>query len=502
MSNKTRILTIASIVLLTALAFVSLEAFDEAYADESPSSHALYDSLNEAQQRVYDELYIVVDSMEGSCDASSLTLDEAIELMNVFGTDNPQFFWFADSYDCYHDQHKNPTTIRADDLDTETITQMRAEIDENHSEYLFKGSDLEKIRQIHDYLLRNIWYGNNDYDQNIYSALVLKETVCAGYSNAFTYLCKINGIDCATILGYVQTNAGPEYHAWNYVELEGKWYAMDLTWDDRRCPEDFEYDFFLIGLDTVVDGEVFKEVRSPDDEFGIEVEDYAYGDFSGYTSGVESWIVNKETVEERLSYKDTRHLYVGYQEIEFGPDTWPTLYYMMSSEHEYFSIAFKPTGSIEFDNGNKANIYRINAYLDDILVDPSDHGLDECISVYVHNPDLSGCALYDFSGEIVNIGFFPLDHSGSYFVGDVPFSFDILYIPFIAALVFMLIILAVIVIGRMAEVRKNKQKVSSGESCPKCGAKISKEYTYCIRCGAVLRNEEAKEPPKDDGEQL
>jgi hypothetical protein len=36
------------------------------------------------------------------------------------------------------------------------------------------------------------------------------------------------GIPSAYVLGY----ANDQYHAWNIVKLDGKHYAMDVTWDD------------------------------------------------------------------------------------------------------------------------------------------------------------------------------------------------------------------------------------------------------------------------------
>ena len=502
MTRSTRILAILSIVLLTAVLFISIEDVDVSDADDTIVNEGpLYDLLSDDQKKVYDKLYYVVLDLGESCDASSLTMDEALDLMKVFSADNPQFFWFDEYYRCYYDSHKHPTSIKAEDLDRDAILRMCDEIDENRSEYVFTGTDLEKIRQIHDYLDRTIWYEENEYDQTLYSALVLKKTVCAGYASAFSYLCKLNGIDAVKIMGNVYMASGLEYHAWNYVALEGRWYAMDLTWDDSKCPEDFCYDYFLIGLETVVDGDRFIDVRKPDYDFGIPVESERYdGDISGYTSGVISWAVGEATVKERVHYKDALYLELDYAEIQLLPDTWPALYSVMERDG-YFSIAFKPTGTIEFENGKSAHIYRINAYLDDVLIDPSDLGLEECILIYITDEGSIGCAQYDFYGDVISVGFFGLDHSGSYFIGDAPFIFDIIYIVLGAVLVFLLILLAVILLGRRHEVKKRKP-ISPGLKCPKCGAPILKDDEFCMRCGTNLKAEDSSEPPNDDQEQL
>lgn len=97
-------------------------------------------------------------------------------------------------------------------------------------------TDYQKIKMIHDYLIDSIEYEsdltqNNVY--NIYGALVNKRCVCEGYAKAFQYLMNESGIENTIIIG-TGTNSRnqTESHAWNYVKLDGQWYAVDVTWDD------------------------------------------------------------------------------------------------------------------------------------------------------------------------------------------------------------------------------------------------------------------------------
>ena len=34
-------------------------------------------------------------------------------------------------------------------------------------------------------------------------------------------------------------------HIWNMVELYGKWYNLDITWDNKKDTEGIIYDYFL-----------------------------------------------------------------------------------------------------------------------------------------------------------------------------------------------------------------------------------------------------------------
>lgn len=105
--------------------------------------------------------------------------------------------------------------------------------------YIFsqrRENDYENIKMLHDYLVDNIEYDttisrNNIYD--VYGALVNRVSVCEGYARSFKYILDEMGIPCVLVIGTGTNSQGEtERHAWNYVELEGSWYAVDCTWDD------------------------------------------------------------------------------------------------------------------------------------------------------------------------------------------------------------------------------------------------------------------------------
>lgn len=58
--------------------------------------------------------------------------------------------------------------------------------------------------------------------------------VCESYARAFKVLCDRSGIPCVLVDGYARNalTAAGENHMWNYVKLDGAWYAVDVTWND------------------------------------------------------------------------------------------------------------------------------------------------------------------------------------------------------------------------------------------------------------------------------
>jgi len=118
--------------------------------------------------------------------------------------------------------------------------------------------EVGKVKAAHDFLIRRCEYhhavadsgDNSPRGRSAYSALVDGLAVCEGYTMGYRYLCEyIAKIPCEEILGYVNVPKGSGYHAWNYVQLGGKWYHVDTTWDKRT--DSISYEYFLLS-DTAI----------------------------------------------------------------------------------------------------------------------------------------------------------------------------------------------------------------------------------------------------------
>lgn len=107
-------------------------------------------------------------------------------------------------------------------------------------------NDHEKIKAIHDYIVLNVQY-DTSYNQAInapYFALSNGKTLCNGYAMLTYDMLKKAGIPVRLISG---TSKGIG-HAWNLVRLDGRWYHLDVTWDDP-VPDQagrLRYDYYLL----------------------------------------------------------------------------------------------------------------------------------------------------------------------------------------------------------------------------------------------------------------
>ncbi len=146
------------------------------------------------------------------------------------------------------------------------IEQIKNQIIQNRT-----GNTYEDIKMVHDYLVDNISYDSSLSKQNIYNiygALVNRECVCEGYARVFKYLLDELNIPCVMVIGTATNSQGEtENHAWNYVQLNGNWYAVDTTWDDPvvigggTASEESKYKYFLVGR------EVIDQDHSPSGQF-------------------------------------------------------------------------------------------------------------------------------------------------------------------------------------------------------------------------------------------
>ena len=93
-----------------------------------------------------------------------------------------------------------------------------------------------------------------------------KEGCCESYAKMIKVLCDYYKIPCLT----VQSND----HKWNEVQINGKWYLIDATWDDTNP---MTYNYFLKGAASVTDIH-HKKIKSffYDATTNKQITEYAY----------------------------------------------------------------------------------------------------------------------------------------------------------------------------------------------------------------------------------
>lgn len=113
--------------------------------------------------------------------------------------------------------------------------------------------DEEKVKVLHDFIVNNFEYDKSFRYYHPYEMIENNTGVCQAYAGLMWQLLDKAGIESRIILK--DSFAGDEGetqswapHAWNLVNLDGKWYHIDATWDDpitTNGTQVLRYDYYL-----------------------------------------------------------------------------------------------------------------------------------------------------------------------------------------------------------------------------------------------------------------
>lgn len=111
----------------------------------------------------------------------------------------------------------------------------------------------EKVKQIHDYIVRNVTYKDLEapYSHESPSVLLYDVAVCEGIAKAFKYLSDRVKINSFLIVGDAidGSSQSPDIsgHAWNIVYVDSIPYHIDVTFDySVSNGTSTRYDYFLL----------------------------------------------------------------------------------------------------------------------------------------------------------------------------------------------------------------------------------------------------------------
>lgn len=120
-------------------------------------------------------------------------------------------------------------------------------------------TELEKLKAIHDWMINyaeydTVGYNSGNVSESSHTAkgfIENKTAVCDGYSETFLLLTQKAGFECVIVTGVAFNGTDDENHAWNQVKMDGKWYNVDVTWDDpvvttASNTDNLTYRYFLI----------------------------------------------------------------------------------------------------------------------------------------------------------------------------------------------------------------------------------------------------------------
>ena len=127
---------------------------------------------------------------------------------------------------------------------------------EEMANQLKRESDFESVKAVHDYLINNYDYDEQYKNYLDYEGYLNGTMVCQGYCMAAFLLLAEMDIPVRIVTGSSQDYQADANHAWNVVKVDGQWYNMDVTCDEKGGKKRPDYTFFLKS-----DTEFYKHTR-------------------------------------------------------------------------------------------------------------------------------------------------------------------------------------------------------------------------------------------------
>lgn len=195
-----------------------------------------YNDLNRNEKKIFDKLNNADDYID-FFSTDNVTFEWGKKMLTGIINDFPQFFYVSSSFDYSTNKITGKVTgiwpkysmekseiEGAKTIFNKGVEKALATVDDSMD-------DAQKALVIHDYLLSNSYYADDDkyIAHSAYGIFYNRRTVCAGYALAYSYILNKLGIPCQYM--YSEEMA----HAWNVVQIDGSWYQCDLTWDDTSA---------------------------------------------------------------------------------------------------------------------------------------------------------------------------------------------------------------------------------------------------------------------------
>lgn len=262
----------AKLILQDVAGLYDIEANYEEYVEEDSSevTRVLYETLSDEDKELYNTILEGMMNQEEKIVTEEKTTNEKLtsdeyqdfstkisSVVGMISYDYPELFWYDtsmgytsgyseifDSVTYTYTFYVQPTYIGTSEevnlkkLEVNaatleavaSITEAVASITEAAGN---NPTDYDILKAVYDYVVLNVDYNlTSEFNQTVYSSLVNKSSVCAGYAKEVQYLLNEFGISACYVTGVATNSSGSEDHAWNYVLLDDGYYFVDATWGD------------------------------------------------------------------------------------------------------------------------------------------------------------------------------------------------------------------------------------------------------------------------------
>jgi len=200
-----------------------------------------YDGLSSTERICYQKLLEQIESFQTEFKLYATPANTIAKAYHAVIADHPEFFWLTGAGEY------SATTLGGVIQDVtfypeltpgtrmSSVPAMAGELELAVSGAVARArryrDPFQQALTVHDYIIDTTRYDmGNPGRYNAYGCLVQNRAVCAGYAKAFMLIMKRLGYVCGYAAGWDAATGGT--HGWNYIQLDGQFYFIDVTWDD------------------------------------------------------------------------------------------------------------------------------------------------------------------------------------------------------------------------------------------------------------------------------
>ena len=220
-----------------------------------------YEKLTKQQQKAYHAMKTGLELLAPSFSVPRLDGKELADIYFMLRLDCPEIFYTVQFRYRYYPDSEYVEMIPEYLFNKNKILDHRKAMEarvKKLARQAEKLSEKEKEQFVHDFICENVRYDKlkKAYSHEIIGPLGQGVGVCEGIAKAVKILCDALGIWCMIAVSEANPEKNIKYRqAWNIVRIGGKYYHLDVTFDNSLSSEHgIRYDYFNLS-----DAQIFRD---------------------------------------------------------------------------------------------------------------------------------------------------------------------------------------------------------------------------------------------------
>lgn len=220
-----------------------------------------YEKLTKQHQKAYHAMKTGLELLAPSFSVPRLDGKELADIYFMLRLDCPEIFYTVQFRYRYYPDSEYVEMIPEYLFNKNKILDHRKAMEarvKKLARQAEKLSEKEKEQFVHDFICENVRYDKlkKAYSHEIIGPLGQGVGVCEGIAKSVKILCDALGIWCMIAVSEANPEKNIKYrHAWNIVRIGGKYYHLDVTFDNSLSSEHgIRYDYFNLS-----DAQIFRD---------------------------------------------------------------------------------------------------------------------------------------------------------------------------------------------------------------------------------------------------